>query len=131
MHLELRISDDLAHLLTTEYPDLPRAVVEALALEGYRSKRFSEGRVREMSGFSSRMQVHAFLKAHAALLGSHPGSSGGMGRVTGHQQSRFGACLGCPSFGLAGKASLKTRARPLSKFLGSRSPWPRNLERIV
>jgi hypothetical protein len=68
MNLELQISDDLAHLLTAEYPDLPRAVVEALALEGYRSKRFSEGLVREMLGFSSRMQVHAFLKEHGVHL---------------------------------------------------------------
>jgi hypothetical protein len=68
MHLELQIPDEIAHLLTSEYADLPRAAVEALALEGYRSKRFSEGQVRRMLGFSSRLQVHAFLKEHGVYL---------------------------------------------------------------
>ena len=45
-----------------------RAAVEALALEGYRSKRLSEGQLRQMLGFSSRMQVHAFLKDHGVYL---------------------------------------------------------------
>ena len=68
MNLELHISDEVALLLTSEYADLPRAAVEALALEGYRSKRFSEGQVRQMLGFSSRLQVHAFLKEHGVHL---------------------------------------------------------------
>jgi hypothetical protein len=68
MNLQLQIPDDVAYLLTSEYADLPRAAVEALALEGYRSKRFSEGQVRHMLGFSSRMEVHAFLKEHGVHL---------------------------------------------------------------
>lgn len=64
MNRELQIPEEVAHLLTIEYADLPRAAVEGLALEGYRSKRFSEGQLRQMLGFSSRMQVHAFLKEH-------------------------------------------------------------------
>ena len=48
MNLELQIPEEAAHLLTSEYADLPRAAVEALALEGYRSKRFSEGQLRQM-----------------------------------------------------------------------------------
>ena len=42
--------------------------LEALALEGYRSERFSEGQVRRMLGFRTRIQVHAFLKAHNVYL---------------------------------------------------------------
>jgi Uncharacterised protein family (UPF0175) len=68
MNLELQIPEEVALLLTSEYADLPRAAVEALALEGYRSKRFSEGQVRQMLGFSSRMRVHAFLKEHGVHL---------------------------------------------------------------
>jgi len=68
MNLELQIPDDVAHLLATEYADLPQAAIEALALEGYRSLRLSEGQVRQMLGFSSRMQVHAFLKEHGVPL---------------------------------------------------------------
>lgn len=68
MNLELKIPDDIVHLLINEYADLPRAVIEALALEGYRAKRFSEGQIRQILGFSSRMQVHAFLKEHGVPL---------------------------------------------------------------
>jgi hypothetical protein len=68
VNLELQIPDDVAKILQSEYADLPRAVVEALALEGYRSKRFSEGQVRQMLGYSSRLQVHAFLKEHGIHL---------------------------------------------------------------
>ena len=68
MNLELQIPDDTARLLKAEYADLPRAAVEALALEGYRSKRFSDGQLRQMLGFSSRMQVHSFLKEHGVYL---------------------------------------------------------------
>ncbi len=68
MNLDLQIPEEVAHLLTSEYEDLPRAAVEALALEGYRSKRFSEGQIRQILGYSSRMQVHAFLKEHGVHL---------------------------------------------------------------
>lgn len=60
MNLDLQIPEEIAHL--------PRATIEALALEGYRSKRFSERQLRQMLGFSSRMQVHAFLKEHGVHL---------------------------------------------------------------
>jgi predicted HTH domain antitoxin len=68
MNLELHIPDDAARLLTAEFTDLPRAALEALAVEGYRSKRFSDGQLRQMLGFTSRMQVHAFLKARGIHL---------------------------------------------------------------
>ena len=56
MNLEFQIPDEVAHLLAAEYADLPRAAIEALALEGYRSRHLSDGQVRQMLGFSSRMQ---------------------------------------------------------------------------
>jgi hypothetical protein len=68
MTLVLQIPDDAAKLLSAEYADLPRAAVEALALEGYRAKRFTDGQLRQMLGFSSRMQVHAFLKERGVHL---------------------------------------------------------------
>jgi hypothetical protein len=68
MDLQLHIPDDVANVLTAEYANLPQAAVEALALEGYRSLRLSEGNVRQMLGLSSRLQVHAFLKAHGVPL---------------------------------------------------------------
>jgi Uncharacterised protein family (UPF0175) len=68
MNLELQIPDDVARILSREYADLTRAAVEALALEGYRSNRLSDGQLRQMLGFSSRMQVHAFLKERGVPL---------------------------------------------------------------
>jgi predicted HTH domain antitoxin len=68
MHLDLEIPDDVARILSDEFADLPRAVVEALAIEGYRSNRFSDGQLRQILGFSSRMQVHAFLKKRGVHL---------------------------------------------------------------
>src|SRR5664280_708259 len=49
-------------------PDLPRAVLEALALEGYRSRRITESQVRRLLGLETRIEVHAFLKAHGVPL---------------------------------------------------------------
>lgn len=68
MNLQLEIPDDLAHQLTCEDADLPRVTLEALALEGYRSGRLSDGQVRRMLDFASRLQVHAFLKEHGVHL---------------------------------------------------------------
>ena len=60
MNLDLEIPEEVA--------ELPRARVEAPALEGHRSKWFSEGQLWQMIGFSSRMQVHTFLKKHGVHL---------------------------------------------------------------
>lgn len=48
--------------------DLSRAALEALALEGYRSRRLGDGQVQRLLGFSTPMQVHAFLKEHGVYL---------------------------------------------------------------
>ncbi len=68
MDVQLQIPDDVARILQSEQPDLSRAALEALALEGYRSERLSETQVRRLLGFRTRMQVHAFLKAHSVYL---------------------------------------------------------------
>jgi hypothetical protein len=68
MDVQLQIPDDVARVIQNQQPDLSRAAVEALALEGYRSERLSEGQVRRMLGFRTRMQVHTFLKAHNVFL---------------------------------------------------------------
>ena len=68
MDVQLQIPDDVAHTLQSEQPDLSRAALEALALEGYRRRRLSEAQLRRMLGFRTRMQVHEFLKAHNVYL---------------------------------------------------------------
>lgn len=68
MDVQLQIPDDVAHTLQSEQPDLSRAALEALALEGYRRRRLSEAQLRRMLGFRTRMQVHEFLKSHNVYL---------------------------------------------------------------
>ncbi len=68
MDVQLQIPDDVAQALNREAIDLSRTALESLALEGYRTGRLSEGQLRRMLGFSTRMQVHAFLKEHHVYL---------------------------------------------------------------
>lgn len=68
MDVQLQIPDDVALALNREATDLSRTALESLALEGYRTGRLSEGQLRRMLGFSTRMQVHAFLKEHHVYL---------------------------------------------------------------
>ena len=68
MDVQLQTPDDVARVIQNQQPDLSRAALEALALEGYRSERLSEGQVRRMLGFRTRMLVHTFLQAQNVYL---------------------------------------------------------------
>lgn len=37
-------------------------------MEGYRTETLSESEIRQMLGFETRMEVHAFLKEHGVFL---------------------------------------------------------------
>jgi hypothetical protein len=67
--LTLEIPDELAQALSAAFgPDLPRAALEAIALEAYRQRRLSTAQLRRILGYQTRMQTHAFLKKHCASL---------------------------------------------------------------
>jgi hypothetical protein len=68
MEITLNIPDEFARQVIPEGSDPARVALEALALEGYRAKRLSESAVRQMLGFETRIQVHAFLKQHGVYL---------------------------------------------------------------
>ena len=68
MEIILQITDELARQVASEGKDPARVALEALALEGYRAEQLSESAVRQMLGFDSRIQVHAFLKEHGIHL---------------------------------------------------------------
>lgn len=68
MLITLNIPDDLARQVAPEGKDPARVALEALALEGYRSEVLSESALRQMLGFQTRMEVHAFLKQHGVYL---------------------------------------------------------------
>src|SRR5215831_16760179 len=64
MQITLELPEDIAQGLESRWKDLPRAALESLALEGYRSRALTTGQLRRLLGFETRMQVDAFLKEH-------------------------------------------------------------------
>jgi hypothetical protein len=61
MDVTLTIPDELAEHLTG---DLSRRVLEALALEEYKSGHLTAAELRRLLGFRTRYQLDGFLKAH-------------------------------------------------------------------
>ena len=68
MRVELNIPDELGKTLPSDPAEILSAVVEALALEGYRARRLSEYQLRIILGLQSRFDVHQFLKERAVPL---------------------------------------------------------------
>jgi hypothetical protein len=68
MTIIVKIPDEFAGQLVAPGQDPCRAVLEAIALEGYRSDRLTEGDIRQLLGFETPMEVHGFLKDHGAFL---------------------------------------------------------------
>lgn len=68
MTIVLNLPEDIAKELSRETGDLTRAALESLALEGYRSGHLSEEQIRRMLDFTSRFEVHGFLKQHNTYL---------------------------------------------------------------
>jgi hypothetical protein len=60
----LELPEDIAAGLESKWNDLPRAALESLALEAYRSRALTAAQLRRLLGFETRMQVDAFLKEH-------------------------------------------------------------------
>ena len=66
MELAIYLPDDVAAAMPWE--DVPRHIVEQLALEGYTDGWLSEEQVRRLLGYATRLEVHGFLQAHGAYL---------------------------------------------------------------
>jgi len=66
MQITLELPDEIAG----ELKDLPRALLESFALEGYRSGKLTEEQVRKILGYGTRVQVDGFLKEHGVYLNS-------------------------------------------------------------
>jgi len=64
MQIQFELPDDIAQELKTKWTDLPRAALESLALDAYRSNAVSAAQLRRLLGFETRMQVDDFLKEH-------------------------------------------------------------------
>jgi len=68
MQITLELPDDVARGLEAEVKNLPRALLESFAVEGYRSGKLTEEQVRRILGFGTRIQVDGFLKEHGVYL---------------------------------------------------------------
>jgi predicted HTH domain antitoxin len=61
MPVTVSISDEL---LASDSADLPRRVLEQVALAAFKSGQITTAQVRRLLGLESRLQVHEFLAAH-------------------------------------------------------------------
>jgi hypothetical protein len=61
MQINLDIPEELAAQLIPPGKDAAQAALEALAIEGYRARRLTEGQIKQMLGYETRMQVHSLL----------------------------------------------------------------------
>jgi Uncharacterised protein family (UPF0175) len=68
METTLNIPDEFARQVVSEGKEPARIALGALALEGYRTELLSESALRQMLGFETRSEVHAFLKEHGVYL---------------------------------------------------------------
>jgi hypothetical protein len=51
-------------ILSSDTHNLPRKILEQVALDGFQSGQLTTSQVRQILGFDSRMQVHEFLASH-------------------------------------------------------------------
>jgi hypothetical protein len=65
MEVTIQVPEDIAHRLREKWgQDIPRHALESVALEGFRERILTTEELRQLLGFESKFDVHAFLKAH-------------------------------------------------------------------
>jgi Uncharacterised protein family (UPF0175) len=64
MQITIELPGDIVVRLELKWTNVPRAVLESLALEAYRSRALTAAQLRRLLVFETRMQVDAFLKEH-------------------------------------------------------------------
>ena len=67
MNVAVELPDDIAQQLETAWQDMPRRVLEAVAVEGYRSGALTRGHVQRLLNLSW-WETEAFLKDRQAFL---------------------------------------------------------------
>lgn len=68
MEVTVTIPEDIAAQLHTKWQDLPRAALESLALEAYRSSTLTKMQLRRLLGFQTPMELDGFLKQAGIYL---------------------------------------------------------------
>lgn len=67
MNVAVELPDDIAQQLETAWQDIPRRVLEAVAVEGYRSGALTRGQVQRLLNLSW-WETETFLKERQAYL---------------------------------------------------------------
>ena len=68
MQIQIALPDDVATSLEAKWGSLERKLLEIFAIEAYRDGSISAGKVRELLGMSTRLEVDAFLKEKGVYL---------------------------------------------------------------
>lgn len=68
MQIQIPLPDDVTHSLEAKWGNLERKLLEMLALAAYQEGTISAGKVRELLGMSTRLEVDAFLKEKGVYL---------------------------------------------------------------
>ena len=69
MQVTIDLPDDIAQVVESRNGrDLPRAVLEMVALEGYRSGEMTHAQVMRLLGFKNRVETDGFLKRAGLYL---------------------------------------------------------------
>lgn len=64
----LDLPEELSAFLRASGHKLEDAALQAIALEAYREGELSTAQLRRLLGYSTRAEVHAFLKEHGVYL---------------------------------------------------------------
>ena len=67
MNIAIDIPDDIGQALSAQAGSASRAVLEAVAIEGYRSGAITPAQVQQMLGLSSRWATESFLQRAGAF----------------------------------------------------------------
>ncbi len=68
MQIEIALPDEVARDLTAKWGNLERQILEMVILQAYRDGVISAGKVRQLLGMATRLEVDAFLQEKGVLL---------------------------------------------------------------
>ena len=68
MDVHIEVPDDIVQRMKSRWSDLPRGMLQALAIESYRAGVITEAEVQRMLNLPSRWDVDAVLKEAQAYI---------------------------------------------------------------
>jgi predicted HTH domain antitoxin len=68
MQIQIALPDEIANSLKSKWGNLERRLLEITLIEAYREGSISVGKLRELLGMSTRLEVDAWLKAKGVDL---------------------------------------------------------------